>query len=154
MFEREGVKGTKRKALLSLLTRKRKYRSPSPSPELRESVSLNFLFVGSAGSGQTSLLLYACPERLRGKLLMDYSRTRYGFFPDVNSPFPPWHLQTDHLVHCLLPSHLRNLRQRPHVRLPTCPRRDVGHLGRPRPQHHRAPVIHGVGCNLPMLRCQ
>lgn len=48
---------SKRKSLLSLLTRKRKRRSPSPEPEPKEPVRLNFLFVGSSKSGQTSLLL-------------------------------------------------------------------------------------------------
>ncbi|CAM1510565.1 Fc.00g009000.m01.CDS01 [Cosmosporella sp. VM-42] len=64
------VKG-KKKSLLGLLIRKRKRRSPSPSPEPvpREPVRLNFLFVGSRASGQTSLLF----------------RARYGYFPDAGA---------------------------------------------------------------------
>ncbi|KAF7563336.1 hypothetical protein G7046_g805 [Stylonectria norvegica] len=64
----------KRNGLLSLFSRKRKRRSLSPSPEPvpREPVRLNFLFVGSKCSGQTSLLF----------------RARYGYFPDDTSGVP------------------------------------------------------------------
>lgn len=48
--------GKKRNGLLSLFGRKRKFCPPSPEIP-REPARLNFLFVGSRSSGQTSLLL-------------------------------------------------------------------------------------------------
>ncbi|KAI5456540.1 P-loop containing nucleoside triphosphate hydrolase protein, partial [Mariannaea sp. PMI_226] len=64
--------GKKRKGILALFGRKRKQFHP-PDAELTlppAPVRLNFLFVGSRGSGQTSLLF----------------RARYGYFPDVTNP--------------------------------------------------------------------
>ncbi|KPM45669.1 hypothetical protein AK830_g999 [Neonectria ditissima] len=64
----------RRRGLLGLFGRKRKYTESTPSPEPipREPVKLNFLFVGSGSSGQTSLLF----------------RARYGYFPDDTSGVP------------------------------------------------------------------
>ncbi|KAK7421554.1 hypothetical protein QQZ08_009899 [Neonectria magnoliae] len=63
----------RRKGLLGLFGRKRRHIdrdfTPSPEPIPREPVKLNFLFVGSSSSGQTSLLF----------------RARYGYFPDTRA---------------------------------------------------------------------
>lgn len=55
------AKNPKRRGLFGLFGRKRKYRSPSPSPPpqvvLDVPLTIHFLFVGAKGAGQTSLLL-------------------------------------------------------------------------------------------------
>ncbi|KAL6901212.1 hypothetical protein GGI43DRAFT_383551 [Trichoderma evansii] len=64
----------RRGGLFSLFNRKRKHRSPSPSPALPPVVldvplTIHFLFVGAKSAGQTSLLF----------------RARYGQFPDSSA---------------------------------------------------------------------
>ncbi|KAL3606885.1 hypothetical protein FPOAC2_01857 [Fusarium poae] len=59
--------GSNRRNLLTLLSRNRK-RKTEEAEIPREPVRLNFLFVGSKGSGQTSLLF----------------RSRYGYFPHAS----------------------------------------------------------------------
>ncbi|OBS27751.1 hypothetical protein FPOA_01694 [Fusarium poae] len=61
--------GSNRRNLLTLLSRNRK-RKTEEAEIPREPVRLNFLFVGSKGSGQTSLLF----------------RSRYGYFPHASVP--------------------------------------------------------------------
>jgi Ras family protein A len=74
----------KRKTLLNLLSRKRKRREQELEVP-REPVRLNFLFVGSKGAGQTSLLLWVAQKTRLIYLLTLYSRSRYGYFPDASS---------------------------------------------------------------------
>ncbi|KAH8125713.1 P-loop containing nucleoside triphosphate hydrolase protein [Trichoderma asperelloides] len=67
--EAAGAKNPRRRGgLLGLFSRKRKQRSPSPSPQvvLNVPLTIHFLFVGDKSAGQTSLLF----------------RARYGQFPD------------------------------------------------------------------------
>ncbi|KFA70364.1 hypothetical protein S40285_01766, partial [Stachybotrys chlorohalonatus IBT 40285] len=70
-----GKRGPVASLLGGLLSRKRKRVSPSPPPMPPLRIMLNFLFVGSQGCGQTSLLLLTSAGRYP-------SRARYGHFPD------------------------------------------------------------------------
>ncbi|GFP58493.1 rho-related protein racL [Trichoderma asperellum] len=73
--EAAGAKNPRRRGgLLGLFSRKRKQRSPSPSPQvvLNVPLTIHFLFVGDKSAGQTSLLF----------------RARYGQFPDDTSGAP------------------------------------------------------------------
>ena len=75
-----------RRGLLSLMSRKRKRKEQGVEIP-REPVRLNFLFVGSKSSGQTSLLLYVHPVSNGGVLmcmLIICSRSRYGYFPHAS----------------------------------------------------------------------